>query len=119
MEQITLNFDAGEYDAFDYADEFFAHASRSVKDDEGRTVKQAAQAMVMDYSPTQWSQKLNRSNNTAVSLRDADIHTERFGGTDWICFLYYKHVIKPIRGEDVVARLERELAAAKKMKGRK
>lgn len=113
MEQITFNFDAREYDAFEYADEFFAHTVRSIKDEQGRIVKQAAQAMEMDYSPTQWSQKLNRSNNTAISLRDADVHTEIFGNIDWISFLYYKHVIKPQRGEDLVARLERELAAAK------
>lgn len=117
MEQITLNFDASEFDAFEYADEFFAHTTRTLKDDQGRTIKQAVQAMEMDYSPSQWSQKLNRSNNTAVTLRDADIHAEKFGGTDWICFLYYKHVIKPTREEDVIARLERELAVAKRLKG--
>lgn len=116
MEQITLNFDADGYDAFEYADEFFAHATRSLRDEQGRTVKQAVQAMEMDYSPSQWSQKLNRSNNTAVSLRDADIHTEKFGNTDWICFLYYKHVVKPLRGESLVERLERELAAAKRVR---
>lgn len=113
MEQITLNFDATSYDAFEYADEFFAHAARNVKDEEGRVIKQALQAMDMDYSPSQWSQKINRSNNTAVTLRDADIHTEIFGNTEWISFLYYKHVIKPRRGEDRIAMLERELSALK------
>lgn len=119
MEQITLNFEAGGFDAFDYADEFFAHEVRAAKDSEGRIVKQAAQAMHMDYSPTQWSQKLNRSNNTAISLRDADEHTEKFGCTEWITFLYYKHVIRPRRGEDRIAQLERELAAEKKLRVRK
>lgn len=117
MEQITLNFDASEFDAFEYADDYFAHTTRLLKDENGRPVKQAIQAMEMDYSPTQWSHKLNRSNNTAVTLRDADIHAEKYGGTEWICYLYWKHVVKPAREEDVIARLERELAAAKRLKG--
>lgn len=116
MKQITLNFDASEFDGFESAQEFFAHCSRLIRDEDSRVIKQAVQAMEMDYSPSQWSHKLNKSNNTSLTLDDVERHTEIFGDVNWIYFLIQKHIIKPKRNRDQLLKLreeiERQLAEA-------
>lgn len=118
MEQITLNFDASEFDGFEKIEEYFSHRTRAIRDEQGRAVKQAVQAMEMDYSPSQWSHKINRSNNTSVTLEDADRHTEIFGDVSWIYYAVHKHIIQ--RGNvDEIEELERRLAEAKARRGAK
>lgn len=116
MEQIFLNFDATEFDAFESTQEYFAHRSRCLKDDRGNAIKGHYQAAMMDYAPSQWSSKLNEGNNTCITLNDADKHTELFGDTSWIDYLYWKHVLKKKRNRDQLLELkrqiERELEAA-------
>lgn len=109
MEQITLNFDASEFEGFESLQEFFSYATRSVRDPDGRVVKQCVQAMQMDYSPSQWSQKINRLNNTAVSLDDADRHSELFGDVRWVYFAIQKHIINKKRNRDDLLRLRAEI----------
>lgn len=116
MKQITLNFDASEFDGFESIQEFFTNRTRTVRDPDGRVIKQAVQAMQMDYSPSQWSHKLNKSNNTSLTLDDADRHTEIFGDVSWIYYAINKHIIQ--RGDtDEIERLEQQLAAARARKG--
>ena len=116
MQQIILNFDASEFDAFERTQEFFSHATRTLKDEQGRTVKQCVQAMEVDLAPTQWNQKLNETNNTSVTLNDADKYTEFSGDSRWIEFAYWKHVIKKKKNRTQLLKLkeqiERELEAA-------
>lgn len=109
MEQITLNFDASEFDGYETAQEFFAHMTCTVKDDAGRIVKQGVQAMELDYSPSQWSHKRTKSNNTAISLEDADKHTEIYGDVSWIYYLIQKHIIKKKRNREQLLRLKAEI----------
>lgn len=109
MEQITLNFDASEFEAYEGAQEFFAHSSKMTRDEQGRVVKGGVQAMEMDYSPSQWSHKLNKSNNTSVTLDDADKHTEIYGNTEWIYFLVKKHIIDKKRNLDELIQLRDQL----------
>lgn len=112
MEQIVLNFDATGFDAFDSIHEFFTYHSLGLKDDNKRPIKQCVQAMEMDYSPSQWNQKLHQNNNTSVSLNDADAYSEKFGDVGWIYFAVHKHIIQ--RGSlTEIEELESRLAAAK------
>lgn len=94
MEQITLNFDASEFDGYNTTQEYFAHASRILRDDAGRIVQGQVQAMQMDYSPSHWSQKINKLNNASITLDDADRHTEIYGDVSWIYYLIHRHIIK-------------------------
>ena len=114
-EQITLNFDASEFEAFEGIHEFFSHGTKTVRDRNGRVIKQGVQAMEMDFSPSQWSQKVNQSNNTCVNLNDADDYTDRYDDVRWIHYAVWKHIIQKAREEDIEA-LERQLAEAKRRK---
>ncbi|MEO0438582.1 MAG: hypothetical protein AAF098_16910 [Pseudomonadota bacterium] len=113
MNQITISFEASEFDAFANAQEQFRHMTYTIKDEKGETVKNCVQAMRMDYSPSQWSQKINSTNNTCVTIKDAEKHTEIFGETSWIKYLVWKHIIKPQRNRDI-EEMRRELAEAEK-----
>lgn len=110
-EQITLNFDASEFDGYEKSQEFFKHAAMTTRDSKGEVIKQCVQAMEMDYSPSQWSQKLNKSNNTSVTLDDADKHTDLYGNVSWIYYLIHKHIIKKKRPRAELLRLKAELDA--------
>lgn len=109
MEQITLNFDAREFDGFESIREYFSYRTRVTKDETGKVIKQAVQAMEMDYSPSQWSQKVNESNNTTITLNDADRFTETFGDVSWIYFAIQKHIINKKRNRDDLLRLKAEI----------
>jgi len=109
MEQITLNFDASEFEAFNSVQEFYAHRTFSIRDDQGRVVKQGVQAMEMDYSPSQWSHKINKANNTSLTLEDADRHTDLYGDVAWIYYLIQKHIIKKKRNRDELLLLRAEI----------
>ncbi len=111
MEQITLNFDASEFDAFESVQEYFAHRTRLIKDDTGRAIKLGVQAMEMDMSPSQYSHKLNESNNTMLTLRDAEKHTEIFGDIGWVHFLIFKHILKKKRNREELLKLKAEIDA--------
>jgi len=111
MEQIILNFDTSEFDAFDSVQEYFAHSTMLLKDKNGRIVKQCVQAMEMDMSPSQFNQKLHESNNTSLTLRDAERHTEHYGDVGWIHFLIYKHILKKKRNRDELLRLRAQIDA--------
>jgi hypothetical protein len=114
-EQITLNFDANGFEAFDTIHEFFTYQSKGLRDGSGQPIKQCVQAMVLDYSPSQWNQKLQQTNNTAVSLNDADKYTEQYGDVSWIYFAVFKHIIQ--RGSiQEIEELERRLAEARARK---
>lgn len=109
MEQITLNYDASEFDGFDSTQEFFAHSTFGVKDDTGRNTKQCVQAMEMDMSPSQWAHKRNQSNNTAITLNDIDRHTEIFGDVRWIYYAIQKHIIKTNESKEALLKLRAEI----------
>lgn len=109
MEQITINFDASEFEGYESLQEFFAHMTCTVKDEQGRVIKQGVQAMEMDYSPSQWSQKRTESNNTALSLKDADKHTEIYGDVRWIYYAIQKHIIKKKRPREELLLLKAEI----------
>lgn len=109
MEQITLNFDASEFDGFDSLQEFYAHRTRRIKDRAGSVVKQCVQAMEMDYSPSQWSQKLNKSNNTALTLDDIDRHTELYGDVTWIYYAIHRHIIRGQKSREELLQLRAEI----------
>jgi hypothetical protein len=117
MEQIVLNFDASGFESFEGTHECFSHQTRCVRDESGRPIKQAVQAMEMDFSPSQWSQKVNQSNNTSVNLNDADHFTELYGDTTWIHYAVWKHIVCANRGDEI-EQLEKQLAAARaRLKG--
>lgn len=109
MEQITLNFDASEFDGFESLQEFFAHSTFSVKDHDGKSIKQCVQAMEMDMSPSQWAHKRNESNNTAITLNDIELHTEKFGDVRWIYYAITKHIIKSGKNKAELLRLKKEI----------
>lgn len=111
MEQIILNFDASEFDGFDRTQEYFAFRTRTIRDEGGRPVKQCVQAMELDFSPSQWSQKLCESNNTTITLNDADKHTEIFGEVGWIHFLVQKHIINKKQNREALLKLRKEIDA--------
>ena len=115
MEQIVINFDSSEFDAFDSTQEFFCHSAMTLRDQTDRAVKQCVQAMELDYSPSQWNQKLHKTNNTAVTLDDADKYTENYGDVRGLYFAIHKHIMRS--GVDEIEELERQLAAAKQRKG--
>lgn len=109
MEQITLNYDASEFDGFESTQEFFAHSTFGIKDGDRRNVKQCVQAMEMDMSPSQWAHKRNQSNNTAITLNDIDRHTEIFGDVRWIYFAIQKHIIKSGKSKEELLKLKAEI----------
>ena len=80
-----------------------------MKDESGQALKKHYQAADLDMSPAQWSQKLNESNNTTITLNDAEAYTEKFGDVRWINFLVYKHIVAPRRNVDELVRLREQL----------
>jgi hypothetical protein len=120
QQQIVLNFDATGFEGFESTQQFFAYGVRTLKDEEGRPVKQHYQAAELDYSPSQWSQKCNELNGTSVTLNDADRWTEVFGDVRWIYQLVYKHIIAKDRGieelEMLRDQINRQIAVAKQSK---
>lgn len=111
VQQIVLNFDATGFEGFETCREYFAHCTRTLKDEKGMPVKQHYQAADMEMSPAQWSQKLNESNNTTVTINDAEEYTDRFNDVRWINFLVHKHIIEKQRGVDEMVKLRDQLNA--------
>jgi hypothetical protein len=87
MKQIALNYDASEFDGYESAAEYFAHRSKILKDETGRPVKQAYQAMELDHSPTNWSQKINKLDDKSVSLDMAVTHAKKFKEYGWVYYV--------------------------------
>lgn len=108
-EQVTINFDASGYESFERCQQFFSHQTHRLRDAQGRVVKQAVQAMEMDMSPSQWSQKTNESNNTTVTLNDAEVYTEKFGDTEWINWLFWRHVVNKKNKKEELLRMKEEI----------
>lgn len=115
MEQIVLNFDASEFDGYETCREYLQHCSHVVKDDCGNQVFQKQIAMELDYSPSQWSQKISESGDARITLNDAEKYSDKFGDVQWIHYLVYKHIIKKGRDRDALIKLradiDRQLAA--------
>ncbi len=116
VQQIVLNFDATGFEGFETCREYFAHCTRTLKNDAGGAISQKYQAADMQMSPAQWSQKVNESNNTSVTLNDAEEYTSIYGDTRWINHLVYKHIILKGRNVDELKRLrdqlDRQIAAS-------
>ncbi len=87
MKQIALNYDASEFDGYESAADYFAHRSKILKDETGRHIKQPFQAMELDHSPTNWSQKLNKLDGKSVSLDMAALHAKKFKEYGWIYYV--------------------------------
>lgn len=115
MEQIVLNFDASEFDGYEMCREYLQHCSHTLKDGMGNKVFQKQIAMELDYSPSQWSQKISESGDARVTLNDAEHYTDKFDDVQWIHYLVYKHIIKKGRNRDALLKLrediDRQLAA--------
>jgi len=111
VHQILLNFDATGFEGFETCREYFAHCSRTLKDEADSPLKQHYQAADLGMSPAQWSQKLNESNNTTVTLNDAEEYTEKFGDVRWINFLVHKHIVLKERNLDELKRLRDQIDA--------
>lgn len=114
-EQIKLDFDSSGFEAFKSTQHFFAHASLTIRDNDGRVITREVQAMEMDRAPSHWNHKCNETNNTSVNLNDADAYTELYGDTRWIHFAVWKHIIQAEKEVDI-ERLERELAEARRLR---
>lgn len=115
-QQLLIDYEASEFEGFERTQEFFAYMSRTLRNEKGVIVAQKYQAADMEMSPAQFSQKLNESNNTSITLNDADRHTEIFGDTRWIEYAFWKHVVKRKKNRqkllELKAQIERELEAA-------
>jgi len=111
MEQITLNFDSSEFDGYETAREYLAHCTHLLKDGFGRSVRQKAIAADLDYSPSQWSQKINQSGDARVTLDDVEDYTENFNDVGWIYYLVHKHIIKKHRNREELLKLKAQLDA--------
>lgn len=113
MEQITLQFDASEFESYDTTHEFFQHVTLTTRDEYKRLVKRHAQACALDYAPSQWNHKCNQTNNTSVNLNDLDNFIDEYGDVRIIQYLLWRHVID--HGMDSeIAEMERVLAEAKR-----
>lgn len=109
MEQITLNFDASEFDGYGSCREFLQYTTHTIKDDAGRRIFQKAIAMEMDYSPTHWSQKISESGDSRITLNDAETYTEKFNDVRWIYYLIHKHIIKKSRNREELLKLKADI----------
>lgn len=109
MEQIVLNFDASEFDGYETCREFFQRCAHTLKDSQGRQVFQKVIAAELDYSPSQWSQKLGEAGDARVTLNDAELYSEKFGDVEWINYLVYKHIIKKGRNRDALLKLREDI----------
>lgn len=116
MEQIVLNFDASEFDGYESCREYLNRCTHNLRNSKGEPVFQKAIAADLDYSPSQWSQKISESGDARVTLNDAEKYAEVFGDVKWIYYLVYKHIIKKGRNTEALLRLrddiDRQLADA-------
>lgn len=109
MEQITLNFDASEFDGYETCREYLSRCSHNLKDDQGRSVYQKTIAMELDYSPSQWSQKISETGDARITLNDAERYAEKFSDVSWIHYLVYKHIIKKGRNRETLLKLRADI----------
>ena len=90
MNQLLINFDSTGFEGFETPNESFSFCSRTARDQEGKPLKQHYQAADMGMSPSQWSQKLNRTNGTGVMLDEAFEYSARTGDWRWLDFGNWK-----------------------------
>lgn len=109
MEQIVLNFDASEFDGYQTAREYLQRCTHVLKDEHGRAVYQKTIAMELDYSPSQWSQKISQAGDARTTIDDGEQYTERFGDVGWIYYLVYKHIIKKGRDRESLLKLRADI----------
>lgn len=109
MEQIVLNFDASEFDGYESCREYLQYCTHSLKDKSGNRVLQKAIAADLDYSPSQWSQKISESGDARVTLNDAEAYAEKFGDVSWIHYLVYRHIIRKGRNRDALLKLREQI----------
>lgn len=109
MEQITLNFDSTGFEGFTDLHEFLSFCTLTLKDDKGRVIHKNVQAMELDKSPSQWSQKVCQGNNTCINLNDLHQYTTKFKDTRWIDFAYWKYRIQENADLDDLKRMRDEL----------
>lgn len=109
MEQIVLNFDASEFEGYETCREYLAHCTHNLRDQQGRGIYQKTIAMELDYSPSQWSQKLSESGDARITLNDAEAYADQFGDVSWVHYLVYKHIIKKGRNRDALIRMREEI----------
>lgn len=104
-EQITINFEATEFEGFDTPSEYFAYITRTLRRN-GLPVQQKYQAADLEMSPSQFSQKVNQSNNTSITLDEAFKHMDIFGDTRLLDYLVF-HLKKKRDRDEIKAELER------------
>lgn len=109
MEQVQLNFDSTGFENVPTLHDYIVRCSFTLKDKYGNPVYQNTQAMNMDLSPSQWNQKLNKTNNTSISVCDLERYTEQHNDTRWIDFAYWKFRIQGGADIDDLKRMRDEL----------
>ncbi len=120
MKQIALNYDASDFDGYESASDYFAYRSRVLKDESGRHVKQPIQAMELDHSPTNWSQKINKLDGKSVSLDMAVIHAKKFREYGWIHYVIETVVLAQDESIQELEKLQSAIAEKlAKAKGKK
>lgn len=121
VKQIVLNFDATGFEGYESCRAYFWYCSSTLKEEStGLHLKKHYQAADMDMSPQQWGNKLNDTNNTTITLHDAELYTEKFGDTRWINYLVWKHIVNSGRDIGDLMRmrdeLDKQIEAKKKKK---
>lgn len=109
MEQITLNFNADKFEGYATCREYLQHCTHILKDEKGRPIRQKEIAMELDYSPSQWSQKISQSGDARTTLDDAEDYTDSFNDADWIYYLVHKHIIKKKRNREELLKLKADI----------
>lgn len=107
MEQITINYDAGQVECYATAREFVAYRAHQL----GRPLK--AIAADMDCSPSDLSRKCSQSPDDSMrfTLDDLERYIEVEDDTSPVLYLVEKY----LAGKDKIAELEAELARLKQL----
>jgi hypothetical protein len=106
VEQITINYDAGQVDSYATAREFVAHRAHC----QGRPLK--AIAADMDLSPSDLSRKFAQApgDSRRFTLDDFERYIETNEDVEPVLYLVEKY----LTGSDRIAALEAEIARLKR-----
>lgn len=109
MEQVTLNFDSTGFENIPTLHDYIVRCSFSAKDEKGRTIHQNTQAMLIDRSPTQWNQKIHRTNNTCITVDDLEEYTLKVKDDRWLDYAFWKYRINDNSSVDELERMKLEI----------